>query len=80
MSTPKRNCRWCKHSIQHDEDWFYCSERKFGMNGARMRAKRSCPYYEASWCTVDNMEDQSNAHIKEQEMALYKRRMAGDWS
>lgn len=77
---PSKNCRWCIHSTMHDIDWFYCDEYEFFVGGAKARAHRNCPKYEASWCPADRMDQQSDQEIHKRELALYKRRMAGDWS
>lgn len=76
----KRNCRWCAHCIQEDEGWFYCCRFKVMMPRAKVIAHRNCLEYIASWCPADTMEEVSTKHAHERELALYERRMRGDWT
>lgn len=80
MSTPKRNCRWCIYCTYQSEDWYYCGQFGFGMSKAKAVARRSCPKYLDGFCPCNDMDELSDKHINERELALYKRRMAGDWS
>lgn len=80
MARPRRNCLWCAWCSQYDEGLYHCSELGIGFGHAKASAVRKCPSYEESWCRADGNGEVADGHAAERELALYERRMRGDWS
>ena len=80
MTRPKRNCLWCASCVQIDEGWYHCAVNNVEFNHSKASAQRRCKSYSESWCRADNLNDVADGHIDERELALYERRMRGDWS
>lgn len=80
MTTAKRNCLWCFHSNQYDEDLFHCDVKNRLVGRKAAQAHRKCADYREAWCRADDFGCLSDAAVREREHALYRRRMAGDWS
>lgn len=79
-ATKLMNCRHCTHMTCGDANW--CDAREVMFSDAAIGVRRKCEYWE--WCPIDALTledpDHDRAVAEKREMALYERRMRGDWS
>lgn len=80
MTRPRRNCLWCANCEQAGADLFRCPQLGIELTRARASALRSCEHWIEACFRADGEGGPSDSLLRERELALYERRMRGDWS